>query len=266
MKEWEDIKVNRRKNDKVYFESPIIQSVSDRIDLLRKDSKVILEKLDSNEFKRQIDEFDLEEFGKNIIDQIDDVSEEFSKVKSEFVNSDDFPEFLKESSKNAKMALNRDEIYIRRAKRKLDKINSSDELVSNYKANIRVIELCDKAIDIDGSNYEAFFLKGLALINIGKYDEAIEELISSLALNEDNLDARLNIAHANRLNGDYDDAISVYDSVLERDENSFEAFKGKAFTYFECEDFTKADGCFKKANSIRPLDSKSKDIWDKCSN
>lgn len=264
MKDWEEIKVNRRKNDKAYFESPIIQSISDRIDLLMEDGKTILEKLDSNEFKKQIDGVCLEDLGENILIQIDDVGEELSKIKSELVDCDDIPEFIRDYSKNAKMALNRDDIYVKRAKRKLDELDDSNGLVDSYKANIRIIELCDKATEINNSNHEAYFLKGLALINIEKYDEAIEELISSLALNEDNLDARLHIARANRLNGDYDDAISVYDSVLERDENSFEAFKGKAFTYADCEDFEKAIECFKKADSLGSLDNESKDVWDSC--
>ena len=38
-KEDEDIKVNRRKTDKVYFESTFIQQISDGIDFLRDESK-----------------------------------------------------------------------------------------------------------------------------------------------------------------------------------------------------------------------------------
>lgn len=81
------------------------------------------------------------------------------------------------------MALNRDEIYVRRAEMKLNKINSDDELVNQYKANIRVVELADKAIYVNRKNWKAYYLKGLALINLEQYDDAVEELINSLALN-----------------------------------------------------------------------------------
>ena len=43
MKDDEDIKVNKRSGDKVYFESPLVQSIYDKIDFLREESKVILE-------------------------------------------------------------------------------------------------------------------------------------------------------------------------------------------------------------------------------
>ena len=44
----EDIKVNRRKDDKIRFESPFIQSISDGIDYLRGEAKYILSELDSS--------------------------------------------------------------------------------------------------------------------------------------------------------------------------------------------------------------------------
>ena len=53
----EEIKVNKRRTDKVYFESAFIQSISDKIDFLREESKEILKELDSTEFKQQLDDF-----------------------------------------------------------------------------------------------------------------------------------------------------------------------------------------------------------------
>lgn len=258
--DWDDIKVNRRKGDKIYFESNLFQQISDGIDYLRDESKEILKGLDSTEFKQNLDEFDLEEFGENTLNQISDIADDLSQFKSEVFDSEDIPDFVKESSINAKRALNRDSDYVRRAKRRLDRIES-DELVDVYKTNLRVIVLCDKAIEVNGKNPEAYYLKGLALVNLEKYDEAIDEFINSLAL-DDSSDARLAIANANRLNKEFNDAISVYNSVLDADE--FEALKGKAYTYYDWQKYGQANMHFKKANSIEELDDESKKIWDEC--
>lgn len=257
----EDIKVNRRKDDKIRFESPFIQSISDGIDYLRGEAKDILSELDSSEFKQNIDEFDIEEFGENTIDQFSDVVDELSRVKSKIIDSEDVPDFVKDSSINAKKALNTDQDYVRRAERRLNRVNKDEKLVDQYKYNIRAIELCDKAVEVNKLNYKAYYIKGLAFINLEKYDEAIDEFINSLAL-EDTIDARLAIANANRLNKDFNDAINVYDSVLE--ENPFEALKGKAYTYYDWMKYGQAQMCFKKASLIEDLDSESQKLWDKC--
>ena len=78
---------------------------------------------------------------------------------------------------------------------------------------------------------------------------------------EDNIEVWLAIANANRLNYEFGDAISVYDKILNEDKDSFEALKGKAYTYFDWEDFKKADEFFKKANSIEYLDEESMRTW-----
>lgn len=259
-KDGEDIKVNRRSNDKIHFESTLIQQIADGIDFLRDESREILKELDIN----GIDELDLEEFGKDTMDQIDDIVDDISKFKSEVINSDDFPEFIKDYSKDAKKALNRDEDYVRRAKRKLNRMEFDDDFVDVYKTNIRVVELCDKAIDINYTNWEAYYLKALGLINLEKYDEAVNEAIKSLALNEDNSDAWLAIGDANRLNGKSYDAITVYDKALSIDEKSSDALKGKAYAYFDLNDYEKSDEFFKKSNSIRYLDEESMKTWGIC--
>ena len=179
------------------------------------------------------------------------------------IDSNDVPDFLKESSINAKRALNRALDYVRRARRRLERFDSGD-LADVYKTNSRVIILCDKAIEVNSSNHEAYYLKGRAFVNLEKYDEAIDEFITCLALDEDYVDAKLAIADVNRLNGDYDDALNVYDSILEDDKNSFEAIKGKAYTYFDLEDFQKAEEEFKRANFICSLDEESKKLWEQC--
>ena len=80
-------------------------------------------------------------------------------------------------------------------------------------------------------------------------------------MNENNCDAWFDIARSYKLNGEYEEAIAVYDSILKRDNESFGAYIGKAYVYYDIEDYQNADNFFKKANSIESLDEDSKKIW-----
>lgn len=257
----EDIKVNKRSTDKVYFESTFLQQISDGIDFLRNESREILKELDIS----GIDDNDIEEFGEDTLNQLSDIVDDLSQLKSEVINTDDIPDSIKESSLNAKRALNSDLDYVRRAKRRLAKSNPDDEL-TYVKLNIRTIELCNKAIEVNDGNSEAYYTKAQALLNLGNYENAIDEAIKSLKINDDYIDAWILIGDANRLNQDFDDAIDVYDKVLEKDSNSFNALKGKALTYFDLDDYQMADEFFKKASELEGLDEESQKIWDECSN
>lgn len=258
----EEIKVNRRKTDKVYFESTFIQSISDKIDFFRDKSKVILEELDSSEFKQQLEGMDIEEFSEDTINQIDEIVDEISRFKDDVINSQDIPDSVKEHYRVTQMYLDRDDDYVARAKRKLARMDSNKS-TDSYETYFRVIELCDKAIHVNKYNFDAHLLKAQTLVNIKKYDEAIEVYCDALSIKDD-IEVWLAIAETNRLNGNLDDAIDVYNKVLSMDNDSFEAFKGKAYTYFDLKDYNKADCFFKKASSINYLDEASEKIWSVC--
>lgn len=258
----DNVKVNRRKSDKVNFESNFIQQIADGIDFLKDESKEILKEIDSAEFKQKIDEFDLDQFSDDALNQIDDIYDDISKFKSEVISADDFPDDVKEQYRNTQQYLNRDDDYVRRAKRKLIRLNS-DEGMNWYRANNRIVELCDKAVAVNDRNYDAYSLKGQALINLEKYPEAIDEFINALSIRDD-AETWLAIANANRLNEDYGDAINVYDSILAKNEMSADALKGKAHVYFDIDDYASCDEMFKKANSIEYLDEDSFRIWSEC--
>ena len=165
MKEEEDIKVNRRSTDKVYFESTFIQSIYDKIDFLREESKEILKEIDSTEVKQQLDKFDLEEFSEDTINNIDDIFDDISRFKDNVIKSDDIPDDIKEQYRNTQAYFNRDGDYLRRAKRKMDRLNA-EKLTDAYKTNSRIIELCDKAIAVRYDNFDAYVLKAQALIKL----------------------------------------------------------------------------------------------------
>ena len=265
-KDGEDIKVNRRDSEEILFESELVQNAYNQLKFFKGETSKLLKKLDSKDFKKQIDDFDVEKFSEDMVEQVFIFIDDMYDLAEEVIPFDEFPEFVDESTLNAKRALNRDEDYIRKAKRKLKLLNSDNGIVNEGKINLRVIELCDKAIEVNKNNYDAYYLKGIALINIRKYDEGIDELINAMVINGDSADIRLEIANANRLNGEYDDAISVYDSVLKMDSSLFEAFRGKAYTYFDWEKYDESDKFFKKADSIRSLDDDAIYKWIICCN
>ena len=255
----EDIKVNKRHTDKVYFESTFIQSVYDKIDFLRDESKEILREIDSTQFKQKVDEFDLEEFSEDAINQIDDLFDDISRFKDGVINSEDIPDDIKEQYKNTQAYFNRDDDYLRRAKRKMARFNA-EKLTDAYKTNCRIVELCDKVIAVRCDNFDAYVLKAQALVNLEKYEDAIEEYINALSIKDD-VEVWLAIADANRLNGAFDDSLNVYDKVLSVYDDSFNVFKGKDYVYFDLNDYQNAAEFFKKANSIQYLDEESMKIW-----
>ncbi len=255
-KDFEEIKVNKRSTDKLYFETPAVQSIYNRIEFLKEEHESLLKEIDSKYLKQIMDNFDVEEFGEVSINRIYDVVDDASKIKDNVLNSIELPEFIKDSSNNMKFALNRDETYIRKAKRKLK--------TDTHESNVRIIELCDKAIEVNYSNWEAYYLKGIALINLDKYDDAIDELTKSLALNEDNADARMYIAFAYLFKLEYENAIDFFDYILEVDGKSYDALRGKAVTYYYWEKYDEAAKFFRRADSIEALDEKSKEMLEEC--
>ena len=267
IKQEEDIDVNRRDSQEILFESEKIQTLYNQIDFFRNESGKLIDKFESSDLKKDIDELDVDEYGQRAFDYVCDVIDDVSKKAEENISFEDIPDFVEDYALNTKRALNRDSDYIRKAKRKLAMLNSDKKSVDEIKINLRVVELCDKAIEVNKLNSDAYYLKGLALINLEKYDEGIEELITCMALSEDTNEIRLEIANANRLSGEYEDAISVYDSILERDEKSYDALRGKAFTYFDWEKYELCDEFFEKANKlVRYMDDDSLYRWIICYN
>ena len=190
----------------------------------------------------------------DVLNQFLDDVDQLKNNAIEYMEEMDIDDVFDDFTRNSKKALNQDAVYVARARVKLE--NSGD--------NQRVVYLCNKALLVDDKNWEAYYLKGRALINLGRYDEAIDELINSLALNEDNLEARKYIAKASRLNGDLDYSLKIYDSILDIDDKYYEAILGKALIYFQLKDYAEADKLFKEANDISPVSGYAKHKWDFC--
>ena len=204
------------------------------------------------EFKTSKDtEHFVESIFNQFINDVNQIKNDAIQTIDEMTIDDAFDDF----SRNSKKALNRDIIYINRARKKLE--------VS--KDNQRVIYLCNKALLIDEFNWEAYYLKGRALINLERYDEAIEELITCLALNKYYIKARLYIAKTYHLKGEIDNALNAYDSILNIDGRCFEALCAKALIFFNREDYLEAEKFFEKANDVSALPKDYRYKWRVCS-
>ena len=195
-----------------------------------------------------------EQIVNSIFDQVIGGLDELKEEATKYIGDFDLEDVLDDLDINTKVALNRDTDYIVRARKKMEKTREFN----------RVITLCDKALIVNPKNWEAYFLKGVALFNLGRYGEAIEMLLNSLALNEDNLDARVYIARSYFYKGNEEYALSVYDSILNIDDKYFDALEGKALIYFSQKDYENADKYFKKASIVSVLSDDSKDKWDVC--
>ena len=257
--DWDDIEVNERRDDKVLFESNILQQIYDGIDFLRDESAEVLRELD---LESKIDDLELEEFGENTLYQIDDILDDISKFKDKVIDAEDLPDDIKYRYRSTQEYFNRDADYIRRAKRKMARLNE-EKLTDEYDTNNRIIELCDKAIAIRPKNFDAYVLKAQALVNLKRYEEAIDEYVNALALKDD-VDIWFAIADANRLNGDFEDALDIYDFILNKYGKQAEVLKGKAWVCFDIGDYVGCDEFFNQANNREYLDEESFRIWSEC--
>ena len=82
------------------------------------------------------------------------------------------------------MYFDRDGDYVRRAQRKLKRLKSN-KLTDAYGTYTRVVELCDKAINVNDCNFDAYFLKAQTLVKMRRYAEAIEEFNNALSIKND---------------------------------------------------------------------------------
>ena len=161
-----------------------------------------------------------------------------------------------------------------------------------------VIKAANEILKLDKLNYEIVLLKGKALMKQNKYNEATEAFIEALAIDDTKIEPLLHIAEINNLQGNIDDAINIYNSIIEKENNNAAALLGLARSYFskkeyenvnnyyikiqsidielindedyykwgislkEMNDFGQAKAKFKRANSLHPSDKYSQAIKD----
>lgn len=114
------------------------------------------------------------------------------------------------------------------------------------------IECYDKALKINPNNVKAWNNKAFALHNLNRLDEAIECYDKSLEIDPNFISSLRNKAFALRTLNRLDEAIECYDKILKIDPNDFGVWNNKAFSLHELNRSDEAIKCYDEALKINP--------------
>ena len=113
----------------------------------------------------------------------------------------------------------------------------------------------DRALELEPNSTELWNNRGKALANLGDIDEAISCFDKSLSIDSANLEA-LNLKATALSQGQkrYDEAIVIYDQILQMDPNYFDAWIGKGMALANQGNIYSSLQCFNKATEVKPED------------
>ncbi|HEY0579754.1 MAG TPA: tetratricopeptide repeat protein, partial [Candidatus Nitrosocosmicus sp.] len=115
------------------------------------------------------------------------------------------------------------------------------------------MECCNKALEINPQNADAYYNKAQALSTIEKYAEAIEYYDKALEINPQNADICYNNKGLSLYYlGNNDEAIECYDKALEINPQNADAYYNKAQALSTIEKYAEAIECYDKALEINP--------------
>lgn len=89
-------------------------------------------------------------------------------------------------------------------------MDEGQKLMMRYSQYEQAEEALTKAIKYDKGNYEAYYLRGCAKVNLTKYQEAIADFEQATTLKPDYADAYFNIGITYHLMNDEDSACEYY--------------------------------------------------------
>jgi len=113
------------------------------------------------------------------------------------------------------------------------------------------IQAFDEAIKLDPDDAGAWFNKGNALSDQGRYDEAIEAFDEAIRLDPENAGAWFNKGKALGDQGRYDEAIQAYDEAIRIDPKLAIAWNNKGLALYEMGEYTEADVAVAIAREIQ---------------
>ena len=114
------------------------------------------------------------------------------------------------------------------------------------------IECYDKSLKINPNDFKAWNNKAFSLHNLNRLDEAIKYYDKSLKINPNYISTLNNKAFALRTLNRLDEAIECYDKTLKINPNDFKAWNNKAFSLHELNRSDEAIECYDKALKINP--------------
>ena len=116
------------------------------------------------------------------------------------------------------------------------------------------VEYYTKALDIDSKDAAGWYIKGIALRKLGRYEEAIRCYDKALDIDPKDAAAWYNKGIALRKLGRYEEAIRCYDTALDINPKYADAWNNKGFALDELERNEEAIRCYDKALAINPED------------
>ncbi|PZO34016.1 MAG: hypothetical protein DCF17_21015, partial [Shackletoniella antarctica] len=110
----------------------------------------------------------------------------------------------------------------------------------------------DAALAIKPDDHQALYNKGYALFNLGRYEEAIASYDAALAIKPDKHEALYNRGIALYYLGRYEEAIASYDAALAIKPDYHEALNNKGYALFNLGRYEEAIACYDAALAIKP--------------
>jgi tetratricopeptide (TPR) repeat protein len=119
--------------------------------------------------------------------------------------------------------------------------------------NQAAVTNCDKAISIDSTFYQAYYVKGLALKKMRDFNGAIEAYKGAIRQNPGYTAAYDALGAIYRQTGQADQAIATYQQALENDPSAAKIYYGMGAVYQNSKrDYAKAVENFRKATQFNP--------------
>ncbi len=129
-------------------------------------------------------------------------------------------------------------------------------LLGNYKT---AVTYCNKAFNLDKTNYLILYKKGRILYNVKLYNNALEAYAECLEINPNHYDSYFDRGEIFYNQNKYYDAQYCYEQALLVNKNRSDAYIGLSLIFAQLNKIEKAFLYAKKALSLDP-----KDEWVKC--
>jgi hypothetical protein len=114
------------------------------------------------------------------------------------------------------------------------------------------LDLLDETLDIDPHNAGVLYVRGIVLLNLERYEEALDAFDKALGINPDDLTFWMGKGNAFGNLKRYKEALDAFDKALDINPQNAEAWSGKGQALNFLERYKEALDAFDKARDINP--------------